>query len=283
MTHLEIFHRLVSAGMRMRYGSKPGKAATLRVLWEKKHIIDAGFVDYYIMAFWIFRHYATSAGITVWARGAMPSSIVCYCLGLTEIDPIKYDLHSVRFVNEKLPYFQFDIEASRFDEFMKEADGLLEANAKDYDIPNIKKCLFRSLTSMQYLSKKKERPLPENIDEEMARYALSFPDTKDLYEEYDQNPKCDLLIYQEQMLSILKQTFHTNSIKANHIRLSIQRGETEQIADYKKELFADLQDISLNDAETVWQFLNSNPKAFLKAHAVSRIMARYLFDRENCP
>lgn len=62
-----------------------------------------------------------------------------------------------------------------------------------------------------------------------------------------------------------------------------KRGETEQIADYKKELFADLQDISLNDAETVWQFLNSNPKAFLKAHTVSRIMARYLFDRENCP
>lgn len=278
MTHLEIFHGLVSAGMKMRYGSKPSKAATLRMLWEKKHIIDAGFVDYYIMAFWIFRHYATSAGITVWARGAMPSSVVCYCLGLTEIDPVKYDLYSVRFVNDELPYFQFDIEASRFDEFIKEADKLLEANAKDYDIPNIKKCLFRSLTSMQYLSKKKERPLPENIDEEMARYALSFPDTKDLYEEYDQNPKCDLLIYQEQMLSILKQTFHTSSIKANHIRLSIQRGETEQIADYKKELFANLHDISVTKAETDWQFLNSNSKAFLKAHAVSRIMARYLFD-----
>ena len=87
----------------------------------------------------------------------------------------------------------------------------------------------------------------------------------------------------EQMLDILREVFHVGGIKANHIRLSIQRGETEQIADYKKELFADLQDISLNDAETVWQFLNSNPKAFLKAHAVSRIMARYLFDRENCP
>ena len=262
----------------MRYGNKPSKAATLRMLWEKKHIIDAGFVDYYIMAFWIFRHYATSTGITVWARGAMPSSVVCYCLGLTEIDPVKYDLHSVRFVNDKLPYFQFDIEASRFDEFMKKADELLEANAKDYDIPNIKKCLFRSLTSMQYLSKKQERPLPENIDDEMARYALSFPDTKELYEEYEQNPKCDLLIYQEQMLSILKQTFHISSIKANHIRLSIQRGETEQVAAYKKELFANLHDISLTKAETAWQFLNRNPKAFLKAHAVSRIMARYLFD-----
>ena len=85
------------------------------------------------------------------------------------------------------------------------------------------------------------------------------------------------------MLSILKQTFHTSSIKANHIRLSIQRGETEQVAAYKKELFANLHDISVAKAETAWQFLISNPKAFLKAHAVSRIMARYLFDRLNCP
>ena len=119
MTHMEIFHGLVAAGMRMRYGDKPNKAAILRVLWEKKQIIDAGFVDYYIMAFWIYRHYAMSAGINVWARGAVPSSIVCYCLGLTEVDPIKYGLHSVRFVNKQLPDFQFDIEESRFDEFMK--------------------------------------------------------------------------------------------------------------------------------------------------------------------
>ena len=136
MTHLELFHGLIATGMKMRYGNKPGKQAILRMLWEKKHIIDAGFSDYYLMAFWLFRHYITSDGISFWARGAMPSSIVCYCLGLTEIDPIKYGLHSVRFVNDKLPKFQFDIEASRFDEFMKAADEVLEANAKDFDIPN---------------------------------------------------------------------------------------------------------------------------------------------------
>ena len=44
MRHLELFHGLVAAGMKMRYGSKPGKQALLRFLWEKKQIIDAGFV-----------------------------------------------------------------------------------------------------------------------------------------------------------------------------------------------------------------------------------------------
>ena len=277
MTHLNLFHGLVAAGMKMRYGSKPGKEATLRCLFEKKHIMDAGFIDYYLMAFWIFRHYATSAEVAVWPRGAMPSSIICYCLGLTEIDPIKYGLHSVRFVNDELPKFQFDIEASRFEDFKKGAEELLEANADGYDIPAIRKCLFQDLTPMDYLSKERKRPLPDDIDDEFARYALRFPQTMDLYETYVKNPKCDILIYQEEMLDILKKTFHVLSIKANKIRLSIQRGEKEQVEAYKKEIFADLKDITLAEAEGVWQRLTSNPQAFLKAHAVSRVMASYKY------
>lgn len=275
MTHLNLFHGLVAAGMKMRYGSKPGKEATLRCLFEKKHIMDAGFIDYYLMAFWIFRHYATSAEVAVWPRGAMPSSLICYCLGLTEIDPIKYGLHSARFVNDELPKFQFDIEASRYEEFMKGAEDLLQANTKDYNISAIRECLFKDVKPYEYLSKKQERPLPENIDAELAQYALRFPQTMDLYEKYVQNPKCDIIIYQEEMLDILKDTFHVLSIKANNIRLSIQRGEKEQVEAYKKEIFADLKDITLAEAEGVWQRLTSNPQAFLKAHAVSRVMASY--------
>lgn len=278
MTHLNLFHNLVAAGMRMRYGSKPGKEAVLRCLFEKKHIMDAGFIDYYLMAFWIFRHYATSAEVAVWPRGAMPSSIICYCLGLTEIDPIKYGLHSVRFVNDELPKFQFDIEASRFEDFKKGAEELLEANADGYDIPAIRKCLFQDLTPMGYLSKKRKRPLPEDIDDELARYALRFPQTMDLYETYVKNPKCDILIYQEEMLDILKQVFHVYGIKVNQIRLSIQRGEKKQVEAYKKELFANLKDVTLAEAEAAWQRLISNPKAFLKAHAVSRILAQHSYE-----
>ena len=278
MTHLNLFHNLVAAGMRMRYGSKPGKEAVLRCLFEKKHIMDAGFIDYYLMAFWIFRHYATSAEVAVWPRGAMPSSIICYCLGLTEIDPIKYGLHSVRFVNDELPKFQFDIEASRFEDFKKGAEELLEANADGYDIPAIRKCLFQDLTPMDYLSKERKRPLPDDIDDEFARYALRFPQTMDLYETYVKNPKCDILFYQEEMLDILKQVFHVYGIKVNQIRLSIQRGEKKQVEAYKKELFANLKDVTLAEAETAWQRLICNPQAFLKAHAVSRILAQYSYE-----
>ena len=95
-THTDILKGLVSAGKRWRYGEKADNLVTRRIVWELKHIIDAGFVDYYVMAFWIFKY--SKQDINYWARGAMPSSIVCYCLGLTEIDPIKYGLHSARFV-----------------------------------------------------------------------------------------------------------------------------------------------------------------------------------------
>jgi DNA polymerase III alpha subunit len=265
--------------MKMRYGNKYDKATLLKFLWEKKHIMDAGFIDYYLMAFWIFHLHTKSAEIGFWARGAMSSSIICYCLGLTEVDPMKYGLHSVRFVNDNPPKFQFDIERPRFEEFMKEAERLLQANAGDYDIPAIKESLFYDLTPMDYLSKKNERPLPENLDDELARYALNFPQTLDLYDAYIQQPSTfDRLIYQEEMLDILRDTFHVFGTKADSIRLAIQRRETEQVEAYKLELFANLKGVTPLEAETAWQRLISNPNAFLKAHAVSRVLAKYKFE-----
>ena len=257
-THTDILKGLVSAGKRWRYGEKADNLVTRRIVWELKHIIKADYVDYYLMAFWVFKY--SMQDINFWARGAMPSSIVCYCLGLTETDPIKYGLHSARFVNEEPPKFQFDIEALRYDEFMKRAEDMLQANAEDFDIPAIRECLFKDVKPYEYLNKKQERPLPENLDEELARYALYFPQTMDLYEAYIQNPKGNLLIYQEQMLDILRQVFHVGGIKANQIRLSIQRGEAEQVEAY------------------AWQRLTSNPRAFLKAHAVSRVLAKYKYE-----
>ena len=273
-THTDILKGLVSAGKRWRYGEKADNLVTRRIVWELMHIIDAGFVDYYVMAFWIFKY--SKQDINYWARGAMPSSIVCYCLGLTEIDPIKYSLHSARFVNDELPKFQFDIEASRFDEFMKRAEDILQANAEDFDIPAIRECLFKDVKPYEYLNKKQERPLPTGLEDEFARYALYRPDTLDLFDAYIQNPKSDILIYQEQMLDILKGVFHLGGIKANQIRLAIHRGETEQIEAYKQEVFED-SDLSTEEKEKAWQRLSSNPKAFLKAHAVSRVLAQYKY------
>ena len=295
-THKDILKGLVSAGKRWRYGEKADNLVTRRIVWELMHIIKAEHVDYYLMAFWIFRY--SVQDINYWARGAVSSSVVCYCLGLTEVDPIKYGLHSARFVNEDLPKFQFDIVASRFDEFMKRAEDMLQANAEDFDITAIRECLFKDLKPSSYLNKKRERPLPDDLEDEFARYALSFPDTINLYESYSLRKEAHekwkhtgiyqldkilastygILAFQEQMIDILHELFHVRTIEANGIRLAIQRGESELLEASKAELFSNLKDLTAKEAERVWNVLVSNHKAFLKAHAVSRVLINYKYE-----
>ncbi len=276
MTHKELLNQLVAAGIRWRYGEKPDNLTKRRIVWEMMYIINEGYVDHYLMVFWIFRQKAQN--INYWACGAVPSSIICYCLGLTDIDPMKYGLHSERFVNEEPPKFQFDIEESRFDEFMKRAEEILAENEKDFDIPAIRECLFKDLKPSSYLNKKKERPLPDDLEDEFARYALFRPDTIDLFATYvNHYPKCDILTYQEQMLEILKEVFHVGFVKANKIRISIQRGEIEQVEAYRQELFAS-SDLPDEEKEKAWERLTSNPKAFLKAHVVSSVLASYKYE-----
>ena len=322
LTHTDLLKKLVATGLKWRYGNHPGKQVWLRYLSEMKHIIDAGFVDYYLMAFWIFRDKADSAGIHFWARGAVPSSIICYALKLTEIDPVKYGLHSVRFVNDDLPKFQFDIEASRFDEFMNRAEEVLVANEKDFDIESVRGCLFQDVYPSPYLNKKIERQIPDDLDDELARYALYFPNTMDLFDSYVRRkegevwekteiakldeilaPTYGILAYQEQMLDILKEFFECSAVERNHIRLTIQRSDTEQVERYKADLRnkiktlmppyfttiiageaarrRNIKVIKPEEFETVWSVLVSNPRAFLKAHAVSRVIEKYMYDMKD--
>lgn len=294
LKHVELFEELVQAGMKMRYENRPFSYCIsdyetwcsiipVKTFLETQCIIEYAYEDYYLMALKLFKHFAFKEKIGVGVRGAMPSSFVCYCLGLTDINPLDYGLHSARFVNDDEPKFQFDIEASRFDEFMEGAEKILKAHADDYDIDAIRKSLFYNIMPANYLSKRVDREVPKNIDDELARYALTFPDTKDLYKDYfEKGSKKGPLIFQEQMMDILCTTFKVSGVKANEIRLSIQRGKTELVEAHKKEIFADLDSIGLSKrkAENAWKRLTSNPHAFLKAHAVSQILAGYKFD---CP
>lgn len=299
MTNTRILQGLVAEGIKMRYGDKPGKVATLRWLWEIKQIIDHGFVDYYLRVFWLFHQYAYSNKIGYWACGATPSSIVCYALGLTKVDPLYYGLHSVRFVNDKRPKFQFDIESSRYNEFKEGIVKYLEVKASPAISANIQASLYENITPMNYLTRRKERSVPRNLDDEIAEYALTFPGKDSLFNEYNLRkdgkewaqtgiapldeiltPTYGLLVYQEQMLDILRLFFNYSALERNNIRLAIHRGETKQIAAYKAKHYEKPHILSANEYEVVWDVLISNPKAFLKAHAVSWVISRYYFNKE---
>ena len=301
-TTIELLKGIATKGFKERYGEHPDKLTLLRLLFEYRRIDVMGYTGIYLVAYRIFKETATTMGINVWPRGGMTSSIVCYSLGLTEVDPVRYGLHSARFVNEEPPKFQFDIEEARFDEFKATAEELLKVNLDILDYETGCKCLLGDLQPMNYLSKKRESPLsmPDNLDQEIAEYALSFPDTMKLYEEYKERnqgaswlpsgiakldevlaPTCGLLAYQEQMFDIMKNCFNVYGMLANKIRLAIQRGETQNIDAYRKELWETAKNMGLSEDEyeTVWTVLTSNPKAFLKAHAVSRVMSRYFYEQ----
>ena len=302
MTHLDIFKGLASAGFHKCYGENPGKEATMRYLWEIKHIIEAGFQDYYIMAFWIY-NLQKPEDLNVWAFGAMSSSVVCHSLGLTKVDPLKYGLHSARFVNGRRPRFQFNISRLHYEDFIKRADEILQLNiVGGFDAPGMRESLLGQLSPFSCLDMKCERSVPDNIDDEVALYALKTPDRMNLSETYTHRmngepweptgvlaldailaPTRGLLIYQEQVMDILRRIFRANGIDSERIRAMIYRsftkGEKEPLADCKTVLFDNLSDgTAVADAERAWELMTSMPHAYLKAHSVSRVLLNYHYD-----
>lgn len=82
-----------------------------RLNFEIDMIIDMGFVDYFLIVA-DFINYAKSKDISVGpGRGSAAGSIVSYCLGITDIDPIKYNLYFERFLNpERISMPDIDID-----------------------------------------------------------------------------------------------------------------------------------------------------------------------------
>lgn len=71
-----------------------------RIEHEENVINKAGYTSYFLIA-WDFVNYAKSKGIAVGpGRGSAAGSIVSYCLGITDIDPLKHNLLFERFLNE---------------------------------------------------------------------------------------------------------------------------------------------------------------------------------------
>ncbi len=100
-------------GLRRRYGDTPPAGAAERLEYEMDTIRRMGYVDYYLIVN-DFVQYAKSAGIPVGpGRGSGAGSLCAYCIGITGIDPLKYDLLFERFLNpERVSMPDFDIDIS---------------------------------------------------------------------------------------------------------------------------------------------------------------------------
>lgn len=109
--HFAYFREKCFAGLYERYGSAPDGEVVKRLEYELDMINRMGYVDYYLIV-QDFVNYAKSKGIPVGpGRGSGAGSLAAYCIGITGIDPIRFNLLFERFLNpERVSMPDFDID-----------------------------------------------------------------------------------------------------------------------------------------------------------------------------
>ena len=105
------FTEQVRNGLVKRYGNPVPKEASERAEYEMSVIKKMGFIDYFLIVA-DFIGYAKRNGIAVGpGRGSGAGSVCAYCLGITDIDPIRFNLLFERFLNpERVTMPDFDVD-----------------------------------------------------------------------------------------------------------------------------------------------------------------------------
>ncbi|TDT16235.1 DNA polymerase-3 subunit alpha [Ilumatobacter fluminis] len=111
-------------GAKKRWGDDLPPSVVERVAYELKVINDMGFASYFLIT-WDLINYAREAGIRVGpGRGSAAGCAVAYCLWITDLDPIKYDLLFERFLNPSrvsMPDIDMDFDSRYRDQMIRYA------------------------------------------------------------------------------------------------------------------------------------------------------------------
>jgi DNA-directed DNA polymerase III PolC len=119
-TARDFLHQLVLEGLRRRYGER---AAAMRPQVEQElSIISAVGYEEYFLIVWNILQDCRAHGIEWITRGSAADSLVCYCLGISDVCPVRFDLYFRRFLNQermalnKLPDIDVDFPHDRKDD-----------------------------------------------------------------------------------------------------------------------------------------------------------------------
>ncbi|MGH2827884.1 MAG: DNA polymerase III subunit alpha [Actinomycetota bacterium] len=107
-------------GARRRY-DRITREVEERLEHELQMIFKLGFASFFLLVADIVDHVRTNMGIRCACRGSATGSLVCFVLGISDVDPIRYDLLFERFVNtrrEELPDVDVDVESHRREEVL---------------------------------------------------------------------------------------------------------------------------------------------------------------------
>ena len=107
----DYLRKICYEGAARRYGSALTDEIRERIEYELGVITSMGYAEYYLIV-WDFIRFAKESGIVVGpGRGSGAGSIVAYCIGITNIDTMKYNLSFERFLNpERISMPDFDVD-----------------------------------------------------------------------------------------------------------------------------------------------------------------------------
>lgn len=126
----EYLHSLAYKGLNKRFNNNPNKTYKERLDYELSIIDKMGYNDYFLVVYDYVKFAKNNDIIVGPGRGSAGGSLTSFVLGITEIDPIKYDLYFERFLNPgrvSMPDIDIDFEDRRRDEvisYLKDKWGI---------------------------------------------------------------------------------------------------------------------------------------------------------------
>lgn len=122
-TPAAMLHQLAHAGLRNRYGRK-ARHHEAQLREELSIIAEVGYEEYFLTV-WQLLQDCAALGIGWITRGSAADSLVCYCLGISHVCPIRFELYFKRFLNrdrmalQKLPDIDIDFAHDRKDDVVR--------------------------------------------------------------------------------------------------------------------------------------------------------------------
>lgn len=174
---LALLRKLANDGLQYRYG-KGNKEARKRVDKELLIIEQLDFSAYFLITWDIIR-YARSRGYFHVGRGSGANSIVAYCLGITDVDPIELDLYFERFINpHRTSPPDFDIDFS-WDEREEIQDYIFKRYGRDHVAMIGAYVTYQGSSTMRELAK--VFGIPKLEIDQMVDSPKDFQDTKTMH------------------------------------------------------------------------------------------------------
>jgi len=193
----DFLNRLAFEGLRRRYGTQAGARET-QLREELAIIAEVGYEEYFLQV-WDILQACKAHGISWITRGSAADSLVCYCLGISDVCPIRFELYFRRFLNRdrmalnKLPDIDIDFAHDRKDDVV---DLIFEKYGTEhcavvggfstYQGRSAFADIAKVMGVSEYQIRRYTERLPHTSAENVAAAVRDSRETKDL--PWDENP-----------------------------------------------------------------------------------------------